>query len=194
MSTTPDTTPAPVRMDPAEANRHMRKHIDEALNLAAGQGAYATRVVADHLVTALRQADPDLLLAWLDAHAVDLVHDTMSYLERSSRAHARAISNRSAFARALDTSLLTGDRQGALLPWLSSVFDVEGVKKRLATMDRTDCITAAEAYGGRARRNAMQEAMLRAIARTLEEGQTVGQRWSEAELAGLWRSAGVDID
>lgn len=149
-------------------------------------GPFVSATVAAHIVDKLRATDPDLLAGWLDFQAVGILRDAISTRERSARSYARAVRGRSVFAAAADRAE-SGDTSalGAFLD-IRYVVDEDNTRVRLADMDRTGLLFAADNYRRQANENLMEEAFLRALAKKVGR-RTVAAVYSEQQIAAMWQ-------
>lgn len=146
-------------------------------------GPYVSRQVAEKIVAKLRETDPELLAGWLDEQAEHFIWQMINDRDRSTRAQSKERAKRFTFAQAAadgDTTTLT--------TFLDMPFPIEtGERKRLADLDAADLRYVATEYDNRARDNALTAAFLRALAKKVGRS-TVGDRYTEAQLAKLWAS------
>jgi hypothetical protein len=161
----------------------VRALIDE---YTSGSEPYNAATLASKICADLRTRDPQLLAGWLDPQAESIMRDAIARIDASSRGRARSVAGRAAFAAAFNDHL-TGNTE-AFDRWLDARFTIgeEHTRKPLRTMSKTECVVAADSYDERARRNQLQAAFLRAVAKKVRSNQTVGDVFSEAQLAGLW--------
>lgn len=169
--------------DERDFNSEIRALIDE---YTGGDEPYNAATLSSKLCAELRRDDPTLLAGWLDRQAESLMRTTISKIDASDRGHARAVSGRRSFAAAFSDHD-SGDPE-AMTRWLDTRFTVgeEHSRKPLWSMTKVDCTIAADTYTDRARRNELQAAFLRAVAKRVRSSQTVGDVFSERQLANLW--------
>lgn len=162
----------------------MRALLDRHL---AGDEPYNAATIASKLVSQLRAQDPDLLAGWLDERAEEILRDAIARIDASSRGHARATGGRQAFAHAFRDHD-AGQDPDAMQRFLDSRWTVgeDQLRKTLRSMTRADCVQVAEAYEDRARRNGMQAAFMRAVAKAVTGNRVVGDVLSERRLANMW--------
>lgn len=143
-------------------------------------GAYASRVVAAHVVEKLRATDPELLQGWLDAQAETFVWQAINDRDRSLRSHARATAGRAEFA--------ADSARGDVGRWLNTPFSVaDGMRKRLGDMSRDDLLFASGEYRARAEQNRMTSTFLAVLAKKVRRG-TVRDHFTEEQLDAMWTS------
>lgn len=166
----------------------MRTLVDE---YTTGGEPYNAATLATKITDHLRHTDPDLLSGWLDLQAESMLRTTIARIDASSRGHARTTSARTAFAQAVSAHAATGAEE-VFAQWLDTRFTIgeAALRKPLRTMTRGDCQIVASSYEDRARRNNMQAAFLRAIAKKLTGDKTVGEVFNEGRLATLWAELG----
>lgn len=158
------------------------------IDAETSHGPYTSAVVAEHIVQKLRATDPDLLDGWLQAQAEFFIRHTINLRDCSHRTHVRATAGRSVFREA--SARAEAGEPEALAGWLSVVHVVEdGSRKRLAEMTATDLAFVADDYARRVAENAMHEAFLRALAKSVGPGR-VADRFTDTQLAQLWQSLG----
>ncbi len=137
-------------------------------------------LVAERVVEKLRATDPDLLSGWLDMQVVAFVRDAISYTDRSARAHARIVSQRSVFA----ADAAAGD----VSRWLSTRYVVEdGRRPTLAEMTAADLRFVAGRYDDDAKAARTEAAFMRALAKRVGSG-VVGDHFTEDQIADMRRS------
>lgn len=137
-------------------------------------------VIAERVVHRLLRQDRDLLDGWLHSQAVNLLRDAIGTIDRSGRAHARAMSRRSVFA----DDAAGGDVQG----WLTARYVlVDGSRPTLAEMTADDLRYVAAQYDCDAKAARMEAAFMRAVAKKVG-GDTVADHFSEQQIAELRRS------
>jgi hypothetical protein len=162
----------------------IRALIDEE----TGRGPYNSRAIARDIVEKLTANDLELLQGWLLVHAEQLLWSMINERDRSTRAHARTASSRSAFGAAA-AQHEQGDRE-TLADWLGTPFAVEdGTRRALGTLAAADLTFVASRYGDRARQNSFEEVFFRALARKVETG-TVADHFTNEQIAELRRSLG----
>lgn len=166
-------------------SRDFAGEMGAVIDAEIGEGPFVSAVVASHIVDKLRATDPDLLSGWLDFQAVGILRDAISTRERSVRSHARAVRGRSVFANAAEQA--EGGNAAALGAFLDIryVVDDQNTRVRLADMDRSALIFAADDYRRQANENLMEEAFLRALAKRVGR-RTVKDVYSEAQIAAMW--------
>jgi len=145
--------------------------------------------IAARIVTKLRVYDPELLTKWLDAHAVNVIRETVNAISRADRTAMRQkpLGTVAKFEAALKR-YGAGDKS-ALSGWLSTdyVINDDNQRKRLSDMEREDLLYAASAYTKRAQYSSMQATFLRVLADQVGAG-TVEQTFDDEQLSRLWRS------
>ena len=154
---------------------------------AEAQGTYASPVVARHIVEKLRATDPDLLIGYLEAQAVQIIRHAINLRDCSTRAHNRTATSRSVF-RAAAADFEEGDEEPLRSNFLGEPYVIEtGERKPLGEMGRPERRYAAEDFGRREAENAMQKAFLLAIDKKAGTKRTC-EVFSEEKLAELWAS------
>lgn len=147
-------------------------------------GAYGSRDVARSVVARLQTYAPSLLDEFLYGQAETIIWQMINDRDRSMRARARTAGPRSVFANAAE-SYVEGDST-ALAEWLNVPFVVEGGnRKRLRDMTSDDLCYVADDYRARAKSLAFEAAFLRAIAKKVGNGATVGDRLTDEQLHGI---------
>jgi len=130
-----------------------------------------------------------LLQGWLLVHAEQLLWSMINERDRSTRAHVRTASSRSAFGAAAARHE-QGDPETTLADWLSTPFVVQdGARRALGTLTASDLTFVANGYGDRARQNSFEEVFFRALAQKVGDG-TVSDHFSNEQIAELRRSLG----
>lgn len=145
---------------------------------------------ATQTVQYLLNHDPDLLSAFLESHAVDLIRTLISRQAASARSRNRVTARRSVFERAARHFEDTGDDTMLHTNFLAEEYAVSGNRRmRLREMRAEELLFVATRYRTQAVEMQMREAFLRALAaRCEDEGRTVGELFSEEELATMWNS------
>jgi len=144
-------------------------------------GEYVSGVVAAEIVGKLKANDPDLLIGWLGAQAIALVHQAINERDRSRRTHARTAAPRSVFSAAAERHE-RGDVQ-PLYRLLDTHYAVnqENLRKPLANMNGGDLEFVSARYQERATDAAMEAAFFAALARKVGTG-TVAEHFTEEQL------------
>lgn len=162
----------------------MRRIIDD--ETATGE-PYSSTTVARHIANKLRTEDPDLLTGWLDMQAHNVLRDTINRRDASIRTHARRTASRVAFGDA--TKRFNDGDSEALGGFLAIVHTTaDGMRRRLSDMTAKELLYVASTYNKRAEENAMQAAFLEALAKRLEDGQTVADVYDDERLSKMWIS------
>jgi hypothetical protein len=166
----------------------IRRIIDEEIDNSGPTWTAAS--VALRVVERLRQEDPELLTKWLDALAVHVIRGEINSIAKQLRSEAKRITENkgaSVFSQAVEDH--EAGKKNALGAWLETVYIVnsDNQRRRLRDMDQDDLLFAAEDYTNRSRVNALQAAFLRAIGERVG-ARTVGEVFSDEDLARLWRS------
>lgn len=152
------------------------------------RGPYVPAQVADKVVAWLQHHDPELLTGFLQSHAARLVRTMINDRDRSARTHARQHASRSVFRGAL--AQFVAGQYNALDQWLTIPIAVDGnVRKPLATLTAEDLQHAASRYRDHAQRNAMMATFLHTLSTKVGDG-TVADRYTDEQLATMWRSLG----
>lgn len=134
-------------------------------------------LVAARIVEKLDAVDPDLLGGWLHLGAVGFIRDTIGYVHRSGRAHARATGSRSVFAE----DAAAGD----VSSWLSTRYVVEdGRRPTLAEMTAADLRYVAGQYDQDAREAKTEAAFMRALAKRVGAGR-VSDHFTDEQITAL---------
>jgi hypothetical protein len=142
-------------------------------------------LVAERIVEKLRATDPDLLTGWLDLNATQIVCGAIADIDRSVRSHARTANSRSAFAGAAERHLADPDG-GHLGMWLGVTYTLaDGHRPRLAEMSAADVLYVAEQYEVTSSKALMEAAFMRAVAKRVPKGKTVGDVFTDTKLASL---------
>jgi hypothetical protein len=160
----------------------MRTLIDKE---AAGE--YVSGIVAAEIVGKLRANDPELLLGWLEAQAVTLIHQVINHRDRSRRTHARTAGPRSVFAAAATEH--DGGNSATLCDLLATHYVVDGanLRKPLGSMNAADLQFVSARYDQRAADARMEGAFFAALARKVGDG-TVSDHFDEAQLRAMRNS------
>lgn len=170
--------------EPGDVGQRISDLISEAVG---EEGDVVAGIAAHELVTRLRAEEPDVLVAWLDAHAESILRDQIAGLIRSRRARSLRHAAAGAFGRAAKAFEATGDRD-VLAPFEQRyVVDQADTRRRVRDMTSSDCLFVAERYELSADRSAMLAAFHRAVARRVG-GRTVGEVFSETEYDRMYRS------
>lgn len=161
----------------------MRALIDQETE---DEAPYTPVIIAERIVGKLREQDPDLLQAWLDAHAVQMVRTAVNQRDASRRAYARMATGRALFRDAAHAAE-AGDK-GPLSRFMNTVYTIEdGTRVRLREMQARDLSFVADGYDRRATDNRMQAAFFKALAQRVGVGK-VSDVFDEGRLTELWLS------
>ncbi len=161
----------------------VRQVIDE---VAAGH--YTPPIAASEIVAKLRQHEPEVLTAWLDAQAERLVWQVILDRDRSRRSRATHRGRSSAFREAEQAAMEAGDVT-PLRAFLDAPYTVaDGSRRPLTDLRHDDLVYVADRYGDRVRSNAMHEAFMRALAKKVTGRRAVGDVFSDDQLSSMWSS------
>lgn len=148
---------------------------------------YASPIGAANIVAKLRANDPELLAAWLDAGAEQIVRHALNQIDCGQRTHARTAAVRSAFRRAAEDYEETGDEK-SVASFLELRFPIEdGSRRSLGEMRRAERRFVANDYDRRAADSAMMAAFLRAVDKRAGTKRT-DEVFDNATLERLWAS------
>jgi glycine/D-amino acid oxidase-like deaminating enzyme len=150
------------------------------------EGTHSPPAAAAQIVQYLRENDPQLLTAWLDAQATRILTEAINQRNRSIRAHLRRVKGRVDFSDAIHRH--QAGVVGAFDQWLNSPWTVAGVSKPLKEMTAQDLRAAAGAYLERVDGNMKNAKFLMAIERLLDASgaEKVENGVTEGELRRLW--------
>ncbi|HEX5522711.1 MAG TPA: hypothetical protein VFX53_04635 [Pedococcus sp.] len=167
-------------------DRNYAAEIAALIGEATAETPYDARQVAGTIVARLRDADPDLLAAWLDVQAEDVVYQALVRRERSQRSYVAQRERRGAFRGAIQAAE-AGDR-APLRTFMDTPYTVgDNIRKRLADLTAADLEYVAETYEQRSITNALTAAFLKALAKNLGQA-TVGEAFTEDQVARMWRA------
>lgn len=168
----------------------MSKDRDYAAEMRALLDEEATKtgdpapVIAERIVKRLREKDPELLRGWLDANAQGFIREAINHADRSTRGRLRKTGSRSVFAE--DAERFEAGDPDAMGRWLDARYKVAGgVRKRLEDMTADDLNYAADEYEQAENENRFEKAFLRALAKKVGRGGTVGGRLSEEQIRSI---------
>ena len=171
---------APTAIDAEQASARVRQVIDETAT-----SGYRPAIAAE-IVAKLRQHEPDVLAAWLDAQAEHFIWQAISDRDRSKRSRAMHRGKSVAFREAREQHE-SGDRT-ALRVFLDAPYVIEdGSRRPLSELRRDDLLYVASGYEQRKRENGMWEAFHRALAKKVGRG-TVADHFTEDKLSAMWQS------
>lgn len=148
--------------------------------LIDGDGDLVPPVAAAKLVAGLREKNPALLAGWLDACADMFVADALRERIRSRRAGS-VRRKREQFARDV--------AEGAFSAYRLRFLVEDGAQRLLEEMTLADCLWLAHDYDERAGTMLSRSRFFGHLAERLAASPdaTVGEVFSEEELAVLWR-------
>jgi hypothetical protein len=157
----------------------MRQVIDQEAT-----GEYVSSVVAGQIVEKLTQTDPELLIGWMQAQAVTLVHQMINDRDRSRRTQARTAGPRSVFAGAAKAA--EQGQPAQLYGLLATHYAVndDDLRKPLAAMTSADLTFVSAGYQKRASDAAMEAAFFNALARKVGKG-TVADHFTNEQLTAM---------
>lgn len=150
-------------------------------------GTYVPGVIAKKIVDHLRENDPKLLSDWLHAHAEGFIRNAINNRDKANRATNRTLARRNEFKQA--AKQLEGGDPEALTNFLNEVVETEnGTKVPLKKLDSAGLEWTAQRFGVRAQENGLRKIYLETLAKKLSPGQTVGDVYTEDDLARIWNS------
>ena len=150
-------------------------------------GTYVPGVVAKQIVDHLKENDPKLLHDWLLAHAEGFIRNAINNRDKANRATNRTLARRNEFKQA--AKQLEGGDPEALTNFLNEAVETEnGTKVPLKKLDAPGLEWAAYRFGVRAQENGLRKVYLETLAKKLSPGQTVGDIYTEDDLARIWNS------
>lgn len=157
------------------------------IDAETSEGPYVAVVVAEHIVEKLTATDPELLIGWLRVHAVSLVREAITRIDRSTRASARLTAGARRFSAAVDAAE-DGDTE-QLVSFLDCAYvvDEDDSRKRLGEMTAADLRFVADSYDRRAAENAMNATFMRALAKKVGKGR-VSDHFTDEQVAEMWLS------
>lgn len=158
---------------------------------AEAQGTYAAPVVAQHIVEKLRATDPDLLIGYLEAQAVQIIRHAINQRDCSVRTHNRITASRSVFRAAADAAD-AGDDEALRTNFLGEPYQIEdGSKVPFGLTGPDERLFIMADYQARADRNLMRRAFVAAVHKKAGKRIT-GDVFDEERLAALWNSISGD--
>lgn len=170
--------------DPMDVDQYVSALIAEAVGV---DGDVVPSLAAAQLVAELRELHPEILQAWLDAHAEAIVRDAITARIRMVRARARAHAAAGAFARAAKRFEETGDVSALSSFEVRYVVDGSDTQRRVGEMTAADCRFVADRYELSGNRALMLAAFHRAVAHRIGN-RTVADVFSEDAYDRLYRS------
>ncbi len=172
------------------SERNIADEIMRVIEKFTSEPDWTASRAATQTVQYLLNHDPDLLSAFLESHAVDLVRTMISRQAASERSRNRVTARRSVFEKAARHFEDTGDDSMLHTNFLTEEYAVAGNRRmRLREMRAEDLLFVASRYRTQAVEMQMREAFLRALAiRCENEDRAVGQLFSEEQLATMWNS------
>lgn len=158
----------------------IRRHIADC------QDGFVLGVEAEKCVAEITEKYGATFRKWLDDNAVRFVAVVMGEYVRSERAKATRRRSSRVFADVAER-FAAGD-ESAFDDYLAVPYCVnDGDEwKPLRAMTNVDCWFVASGYEQRAASNAFKAQVLRAVAKRVPDGLTVGDVWSAEELAELF--------
>lgn len=138
--------------------------------------------VAQRIVQHLMDHDPELLTGWLRSNAANFVRDTISQIDRSSRAYNRRMAERAEFGEQV-TDTESAER------WLNInyVVDQHGGRLPLRRMQGRHLVYVALGYEQDATTAKFEAAFFRALAKKVQLGH-VEDFYTEDDILRLRRS------
>lgn len=139
-------------------------------------------IVAHRIVQFLMDHDPELLTGWLRTNATNFLRDTISQIDRSSRAYNRRIAERAEFGEQVT------DGESATT-WLNTNFvvDQHGGRLPLRRMQGRHLVYVALGYEQDERTAKFEAAFFRALAKKVQLGR-VEDFYDEDAIQRLRRS------
>jgi len=145
----------------------------------------AAPIVAARIVEKLRVNDPDLLQGILDLNAANTIRNIIHTVIGSARGHARAMSRSDEFYQRVVEG---GDVAGWLSDAVTYPVDASGAQLPLRLMSAVQVRFAADSRDSAAVALKMESAFLRAVAKKVPAGKTVGDVFDESRIIQLRRS------
>lgn len=157
----------------------IRRLIENERGNHAGEPA---PIVAQRIVQFLLDRDPELLTGWLRSNAANFVRDTISQIDRSSRAYNRRIAERAQFGEQV-TDGESAER------WLNVnyVVDQHGGRLPLRRMQGRHLVYVALGYEQDEASAKLEAAFFRALAKKVQLGR-VEDFYTEDDILRLRRS------
>lgn len=146
----------------------------------AGLTEFVAPVEAQRLVDGLDAAGRRSLDRWLRSHAVEMVADVLTSMDRSDRSKAR----RRSACRAFSDAAEAGDAEAMEVFATFYVVDAENLRRRLGEMTAADHRFVASGYAASSKRDAMLAQFHQAVARKVGKG-TTADVMTEATYLGL---------
>jgi hypothetical protein len=163
------------------------REINALIDKGRGEGPYSSRELAHQLVEQLRHDHPQLLQAWLEAQAEDLLWMVINRQDRMDRSSNRRSAERSVFSQAAG-ALSEPERRERLTSWLTTRYvTAEGLRVELGVMRRADLQYVAQRHRARATNSQLQADFMEALARKVGRG-TVADHFDEEALTRMWAS------
>lgn len=162
------------------------------IDAETAHGDFSPADVAEHLVAKLRAQDPELLLLYLEEHAVQSITRLILHMHSLRRAAARRggparVTRRSVFADAVaahedgDGDALEMFRRG----WLDVAIEGrDGAMMHLRDCKKDNLLYAASRYQQREQSNRFERLFLEAIAKQVGT-KTVGEIYTDAQLTRM---------
>lgn len=174
-------------MTRVEVRRRQRDYallMRDLVDHATKSDVYISRSVAKEIVQRLQDTDKDLLEGWLMQHAEQLVWQMINERDRSRRAHARAQSSRTAFARAIKANE-EGDEEPLGTFMMCPYVVQDGSRRPLADLTRDDLVYVAQQYRLREKSNRFEATFFEALAKKVPDGSRVVDYFTERRLRQL---------
>jgi hypothetical protein len=171
--------------------REIIDEINRLLDEATDEGEIVVRIVASDIVAKLRSNSPELLAAWLDLRAEEILAGHLAARLNSKRAYRRSMHNRSVFAEAVQAFEETGDPGSFELFNSLVVINAGGLRRRFGDLTADDCRFVAASYEKSRRESEMYEKFHRRLAEKLGD-KTIREVYSESQciaMLGSFRNA-----
>lgn len=159
------------------------------------QDTYVLRDVAAKVMAWCQENDPELLNGWLELQAQDMLWHTLTRREQNDRLRTQRATKHAVFANAL-RSAANGDYEPAKEQL--SILDARYAcnpgreRKKYRSMTKEEVLHVAGNYGRVESHSRLRRIFHETVARSLEEGEVVGDRFTAEGLYLIQRELGLD--
>lgn len=182
----PDPDEVGELLDQETPEQEVAERIRQLIIAETSHGEFRAVEVAQRIVDKLRATDPDLLLAFLEDHAVRAITDAILLLDRQRKSRLRAPRKtaRSVFAAAVGEH--ENGRPDALVGWLETWVEAgpQNAKVHLRDARAEHLDFAIGRYRKRAQSNEFEAVFLEAIRKKIGS-KTVGESLTDEEIVTL---------
>ena len=169
------------------AERNVIETMNELIDQATEGQELVARLIADDIITRLRQTDPGLLTEWLDARAGETLGAFIAARLNSRRSYARSMHSRSVFAQAAEEFEETGDKEAFAIFETWVVISPDNRRRRFGDLRKEDCEFVSAQYGLSRKEAELYERFYTKLAEKIGD-RTIREVYTEAQVRAMLSS------